>query len=540
MAKNCFENKRKELFLIVSLIILCLDLTFVVINNLSAKKALYASLTQQLKGHQQSFKIGTEMTYSTMLQIASFISQNQSYNQLFLQGKKAVTLEGGGKGGEKARQARQALLAKVEAGWKEMTQKFGIRQLHYHLGAGSLSFLRVHKPSKFGDRMDKIRHTIVDTNKEKTPRTGFETGRVYSGLRGVAPVWTIDPETQQKTYVGALEAGTSFENVLKILDDSLNIGVTILLSQKHVEKNMWKKEVMKNFGETKSDCRCFIEQSSRENSEQVLRKITFTDDFQSEEVQIITLNHRRHAVFYFPLRDYFGTKHPEAPSVGFVMIWADVTEAEVAFRENSFINIMLAAFSFCVIELVLLGALKIESRFRKVEQMATVDALTGLANRGHFDVQLAKEINRCRRHEHPISLIMCDIDYFKQFNDTYGHVAGDDCLEAVAQALQAEMKRSSDYVARYGGEEFVIILPNTALQDAVVIAERVRVAISDLKIPHSSSKISQSLTMSLGIVTSFLNNEEIEPEKLIKIADHFLYQAKEQGRNRVGYDETDV
>jgi two-component system cell cycle response regulator len=126
---------------------------------------------------------------------------------------------------------------------------------------------------------------------------------------------------------------------------------------------------------------------------------------------------------------------------------------------------------------------------------------------------------------------MADIDFFKSFNDTYGHQEGDRCLHAVAQAISAVVKRSSDIPARYGGEEFAILLPHTDIAGAVTIAEQIRQEILGLEISHASSDINEHLTLSLG-VTSVVPGPELKPEALILSADRALYQAKNQGRNR--------
>lgn len=531
MSKICCETRRKKLFFLVSFIILSLDLIFVAINYVSSQNSLYSFLTRQSESHQQSFTISMAMTHNTMLQIASFLSKNETYNQLFLQGKKAIAEEGGGPGGAKAAEIRQQLLEKIQPGWNEMMQAFGVRQLHYHLAPGSLSFLRVHKPNKYGDRMDNVRYTVVDTNAEKTSRVGFETGRVYSGLRGVVPIWATDFESGKKVHVGALEAGTSFSELLKVLDKKLNTGFAILLTSQHVKQNMWEAEVSRHFGALKPNCDCFLEHTSRrESAEKILQKVNVNPQFHSRQTQLITLDDQYYSVFYFPLYDYFALRNPGTPAAGFVMMWSDATNEVINFKKNSWINIGFAIIGFFIVESVLIAALKIEARFRYIEKVADLDGLTSLHNRRHFDLQLTKEIKRSLRSQKPLSLIMCDIDYFKQFNDSYGHVLGDKCLQMVANTFKTEMKRNEDYAARYGGEEFVILLPYTDLQGAVHIAETIRQKIQNLNIEHKQSKVSNVVTVSLGVAMLQSHHDN---SSFIREADHYLYDAKKKGRNRV-------
>jgi len=168
---------------------------------------------------------------------------------------------------------------------------------------------------------------------------------------------------------------------------------------------------------------------------------------------------------------------------------------------------------------------------QQLEHMSTTDALTGLANRRQFDAVLAGEWSRAVRHGQPLALGVIDLDWFKQYNDNYGHQAGDECLKQVAAALAKTISRSSDLVARYGGEEFVFIAPETNRENALYLAESVRRAIEQLALPHAFSDYGH-LTLSIGVASCIPKRDEL-PEALLRTADAMLYQAKAQGRNRV-------
>ncbi len=159
------------------------------------------------------------------------------------------------------------------------------------------------------------------------------------------------------------------------------------------------------------------------------------------------------------------------------------------------------------------------------------DGLTGIANRRHFDDALIREHRRCKRIGAPLSTLMIDIDFFKKYNDIYGHLTGDDCLKLVAKSMQSELNRSSDVLARYGGEEFVCILPDTDMEGARTIAENLRTAIMSQQIPHSEG-IEQVVTVSIGVVSG-QPSEGIDPRRFLMLADHCLYRAKISGRNRI-------
>ncbi len=169
---------------------------------------------------------------------------------------------------------------------------------------------------------------------------------------------------------------------------------------------------------------------------------------------------------------------------------------------------------------------------QELEELSTVDPLTNIANRRKFDRYLAQEWQRLAREKAPLSLIMCDIDYFKLYNDTYGHQAGDRCLKLVAQAIAKTIKRPADLVARYGGEEFAVILPNTTVGGAVHLAQQMRLQISSLQIPHINSPLDLYITLSLG-VAGFVPTHDTTVKTLIAAADKSLYRAKKLGRDRV-------
>ena len=175
---------------------------------------------------------------------------------------------------------------------------------------------------------------------------------------------------------------------------------------------------------------------------------------------------------------------------------------------------------------------KAEALADKLITISSKDGLTGINNRRRFDEYLVNEWNRLARTKVPLSLIICDVDSYKAYNDTYGHLAGDDCLKSIAHLLEHFARRAGDMAARYGGEEFVILLPDTVSAQAALIAEQIRTGVEDMKVPHKSSQVSEFVTVSLGVAT-VIPNRDAKPETLINIADEALYKAKNTGRNKV-------
>jgi diguanylate cyclase (GGDEF)-like protein len=178
---------------------------------------------------------------------------------------------------------------------------------------------------------------------------------------------------------------------------------------------------------------------------------------------------------------------------------------------------------------------KLEAANRELQRLASMDGLTQLANRRRFDEYLQQEWQRMLREQLPLSLILCDIDYFKPYNDTYGHQAGDRCLQQVARTLQTAVRRPADLIARYGGEELAIILPNTQPSGAAHIAQAICTAIKNLAIPHASSTVHACITISAG-AAGIIPPFDLTPEDLIAAADRALYQAKAEGRDRYCLD----
>ena len=214
-------------------------------------------------------------------------------------------------------------------------------------------------------------------------------------------------------------------------------------------------------------------------------------------------------------------------------------------EQGAKISFLLTATSFFGLDAELMGMVAefkditsrrqvevaLEKANRELQRLSVLDDLTQVANRRRFDETLNEEWQRLSRDRSPLSLIFCDIDYFKLYNDTYGHQAGDDCLRAVADTISTNCQRPGDFVARYGGEEFIVLLPNTEAEGAVHLAEDIRDDIERLKIPHMRSQVSRYITLSLGVSSVFPSVDSI-PESLVGVADTALYEAKNQGRNR--------
>ncbi|AXS81446.1 diguanylate cyclase domain-containing protein [Dechloromonas sp. HYN0024] len=174
---------------------------------------------------------------------------------------------------------------------------------------------------------------------------------------------------------------------------------------------------------------------------------------------------------------------------------------------------------------------KLDAANQELVRISSSDGLTGVANRRYFDEAISVEWRRARRHSNSLAMMMCDVDHFKLYNDTYGHQAGDDCLRQVANAIRQHTERPSDIVARYGGEEFAVVLPETTVGGALMVAEKIRHAVRALNIPHAASP-NHIVTLSIGIASAAPGFDN-PPDDLIQAADKALYRAKHEGRDRV-------
>lgn len=213
--------------------------------------------------------------------------------------------------------------------------------------------------------------------------------------------------------------------------------------------------------------------------------------------------------------------------------WFDVVKSPYRDLSSDFSGVLLMARD---VTDSYLTELQLEEMNHELERLSFLDGLTQIANRRRFDEQLEVIWNLHRRQNMPLTVMLCDIDFFKNFNDNYGHQKGDETLRLVAQSFQNTLSRASDCVARYGGEEFAFIIPSTEYEGAKVVAENIHTIIKELNIKHEYSKVSDRITLSIG-VASMIPSPEDTTEKLIELADQALYVAKNQGRNQTRYHQ---
>jgi diguanylate cyclase (GGDEF)-like protein len=223
--------------------------------------------------------------------------------------------------------------------------------------------------------------------------------------------------------------------------------------------------------------------------------------------------------------------------IAVIFVTADNAESDEELGLNlGAVDYITKPFVIPIVKARIRNHIRLKQQADLLESLSLLDALTHISNRRRFDEALVSEWKRAIRDDMPISLIMIDIDHFKQYNDHYGHGAGDICLQMVAMELSKSLVRPGDLVARYGGEEFVVIMPDTDQEAALQVAERLREHIEKMELAHAYSETTSVVTISVGVATQMKIREYLLPQMLVDAADNALYQAKASGRNRVCAD----
>ncbi len=224
----------------------------------------------------------------------------------------------------------------------------------------------------------------------------------------------------------------------------------------------------------------------------------------------------------------------ETSNIPVIFVTAKNTESDEELGLNlGAVDYITKPFSIPITKARIRNHLRLKHQADLLESMSMIDALTQIPNRRNFDTTFQSEWKQAARNNSTLAVIIIDIDYFKQYNDHYGHGAGDVCLQMVASALSKDIIRPGDMVARYGGEEFIVILPGTTEEEALIVAERLRTSVENLAIQHEYSKTASVITISAGITSQRNLGDNTIPQNLIDSADKALYIAKENGRNRI-------
>lgn len=537
-------RNQRNLFFIMSFLLAFGAAFYVLTLHKQMKATLMTSFADDSQEYYRMYQGAYQFTLTSMTQAVTLIAHDEDIVQTFYQGAHAVTKEGGGAGGEQAQQYRKALLEQLESGWNHMTEDFSVRQLHFHLPPEDISFLRVHRPEKYGDDLSSVRHMIVDVHKDQIPRQGFELGRVYSGIRSVLPIFY--DQDQQQQLIGSLEAGTSFNSILSPIKAITHVDAAILINMHDVDNAMWQTPMERAI----ATCQCYLEASTTPDKQtleaigQQLNTAHVTGHPEQNIItQLISSKGSKLIMTAFPIYDYVSLRDQKSTPTGWVVMWRSVQTELDELYHTTLLYGALGFVIFLIVELILAFGIRftykqlqaeIDARTKEMSnlnsQLKTLaynDPLTGLLNRRALMDRFEKLFIQSNSQQQPLSLLMLDIDHFKHVNDKFGHQTGDQVLSSFA-ALIIKNSSQEDLVGRYGGEEFCMVLPNTSKEEAIRIAESIRSNVQQCSVEVGPTR--EEITCSIGVAD---NHQANSIDKMISCADANLYQAKNSGRNKV-------
>ncbi len=377
------RQSTSRLFILIGAIIAVSDGLFVAINMHLDQQTLDQEWHDQWERTFAAYDLTLGQELNKMVMLAHFIADNEQIKDLFHAGAVAVEAEGGGPGRAGAHFARIALYQRLAPAWRRLSAEYGIRQVHFHLTPGSLSFLRVHQPDRYGDRMDDLRHIIVDVDIDTAHLQGFEIGRIYSGLRGVVPVTHMDADGVEQIF-GVLEVGTSFDQLVNRLDDVFGAGTAVLLNREEVDGAMWDEFIAARFPDETPACDCLVEAYSRNDVFDLVASPSMSAALAAgDDYSLVRQGDREYLVLHKPLRDYRGMRDPQRPAVGQVVVWRDVTDRMAAFRADQRLTFFYALLALVAIESLLFFAKRFVLRTKQAAETASRAKSCFLATMSH-------------------------------------------------------------------------------------------------------------------------------------------------------------
>ena len=343
-------------FWVISLMILLVHVLFVLVNFRATGDLLRDGLARDGAGRESLFALNLHAESLHMQQFAAHVALMPGVHDLFLQAHAAVHAEGGGGGGERSARVRQELFDRVAPAWLGLSDDYRLRQLHFHLGPGDTSFLRVHSPQHFGDDLSGIRHTITHAIRFNRATAGFESGRVYAGIRGVVPVTDRGPG-QDGRVIGAIEAGSSFDHMLKLLEKDRGASYAVLMTGDHFRATHWPDRAERVTASNPLIDDWFVEASTDTDMvRRLLQDPEARGALGQRQPVIVRVDDTPFAVYSFPFRDYLRTVEPERPPIGVGITWQDATPALASADASLRINLVLGIAGFVVVEsLLVLG-----------------------------------------------------------------------------------------------------------------------------------------------------------------------------------------
>lgn len=416
------------------------------------------------------------------------------------------------------RQDRQTLLKLTQPLYHELlSENPYLHIMHFHTKE-TKSFLRLHKPKKFGDDLSGFRHMINTVNSKKIKQIGLEVGRYGIFYRVALPVFSSSGK-----HLGSFEFGIDINYVFDLFNTEYGFKA-ILLLHKDIFNIIYENNHNLDY-QSFSDEFYVIKDESNQILEHLPRSIS--------SLQYSFIDHNDTTNLVFEVNELKSVLDQDIGQLLFIKN-LDVYTDEVNSLEKLTItfSLIITLLSFYFLRRLFNSHMrtiesyqnKIEIKNRTLSKLINIDHLTKTNNRKSIESILQKEFKRAKRHDRPLSLMILDIDDFKNINDTYGHNAGDKTLKELVKIILSNI-RESDHFGRWGGEEFILVATETSLEEAMILAEKIRQKIES----HEFSK-SYKVTCSIGVVQ---HQNEKDTDSLVHHADTALYEAKKQGKDRV-------
>ena len=515
MIKN-IKKYKSYFYIVLSVFILFLftNISYYFIS--SSNKSIY--LEQSIKTYQNQIDntIDTYEIFSSY--IFSKIIDDSVLEMMFIAAN----------GDELSQSTQRALLLNYLEEDYEHIIDYSFRQLHFHLPNGD-SFLRFHSPDAFGDNLFDIRSSIRIVNTDLIKAKGFEEGRIYNGYRFVYPLF------YQDNHVGSVEISISIATLIDALYTIQDDQAHFFIIKRDVVESIVFEDQLDHYADSALSQNYLYDRNVNEQftDKRIILKGTLLREFlveiseqikeeldQEQSFSHTTFHKGKRYIIHFISLKNFDEEH-----VGYVFnIFIDYT-----YQQQVIQDFIVYPFILIFYAVMFLSAIIYKKDKENLINTMRVDALTQIANRYYYNQILVKEFQKAQNTHNPLCMIVIDLDYFKEINDTYGHLQGDFILKEVAKLLKRTI-RNQDIVARWGGEEFAILLPETDIKEAILVAERIQRSLKE-----ADFGISKKITLSFGI--SCLGNGIGTIQELFKKADDRMYEAKRRGRDQIIYHD---
>lgn len=396
--------------------------------------------------------------------------------------------------------------------------------MHFHT-KDSKSFLRLHKPDKYGDDLSSFRHIINNVNDQKIKQTGLEVGRYGISYRAALPVFNKNGK-----HLGSFELGIDINYIFKLFNEAYGFD-TILLLNKDVFETIYENNKELNNRKFSADYFLVTPDSELLNDDSAATFEHLTPSILTSKYSLIEYDDTTNLVFV--VTELKSAIQEEIGEILFIKNLNFYTDKVKIIRNITVgLGVSLIILSFYFLRKIFKDFTstlytyqnKIEIKNRSLSKLINIDHLTKVNNRKSIEIILRKEFNRAKRYEHPLSLIILDIDDFKKINDSYGHNMGDKVLKEFAKIVSSTI-RESDHLGRWGGEEFILVTTETDQDDALFLAEKIRIKVSE-----SSFSNLEKVTCSIGVAQ--LKDQE-NADIFVNHADLAMYEAKKNGKNKV-------